>query len=68
MQAVIKIVLLIGLVGGPIEPVVALELFGVSLTSTNRTELRSAVKAAGVRLIREGGENNWFDVYDIRTR
>ena len=64
MQAVFKIVLMIGLVGGPIQPVVALELFGVNLKSTNRTELRTAVKTAGVRLIREGGEDNWFDVYD----
>jgi hypothetical protein len=41
-----------------------LELFGISLESTNRTELRNAVRAAGVVLIREGGKDNWFDVYD----
>lgn len=64
MQAVFKIVFLIGLIGGSIQPVVALELFGVSLESTNSSELRIAVKNAGVRLIREGGKDNWFDVYD----
>ncbi|MBT8437707.1 MAG: hypothetical protein KJP11_10070 [Gammaproteobacteria bacterium] len=47
-----------------IQPALALELFGVNLQSTNRSELRSAVKAAGVILIREGGKENWFDVYD----
>ncbi len=36
----------------------------MSLESTSRSELRSAVKAAGVVLIREGGKENWFDVYD----
>jgi hypothetical protein len=59
-----KIMLLLGLLGGPLRPVVALELFGVNLTSTNSSELRNAVKEAGVLLIREGGESNWFDVYD----
>lgn len=52
------------LIVGSIQPALALELFGVSLESTNRAELRSAVKTAGVILIREGGKDNWFDVYD----
>ena len=59
-----KIAALLCLIVGSFQPVLALELFGVSLQSTNRTELRSAVKAAGVILIREGGKENWFDVYD----
>lgn len=59
-----NIAVLLFLVGASTQPVSALELFGVSLESTNRTELRSAVKAAGVALIREGGKDNWFDVYD----
>ncbi len=45
----------------------ALELFGVVLESTNRDELREAAKNAGLELIREGGEDNWFDIYDSRT-
>ena len=44
--------------------VAALELFGVELESTSRDELRDAVKQAGVILIREGGDDEWFDVYD----
>ena len=59
-----KIAALLCLIVGSIQPALALELFGVSLQSTDRTELRSAVKAAGVILIREGGKENWFDVYD----
>lgn len=45
-------------------PALALELFGVTLESTTRDELRDAGKQAGLVLIREGGEDNWFDVYD----
>ena len=48
-------------------PAVALELFGVMLESTSRDELREAVKNAGLVLIREGGEDNWFDIYDSTT-
>ena len=64
MKRCSKITVLLCLVVGSIQPVIALELFGVNLQSTDRTELRSAVKAAGVVLIREGGKDNWFDVYD----
>ncbi len=45
----------------------ALELFGVTLESTTRDELRDAAKEAGLVLMREGGEDNWFDVYDSST-
>lgn len=48
-------------------PAVALELFGVMLESTSRDELREAAKNAGLVLIREGGEDNWFDIYDSTT-
>jgi len=64
MSRVLKILFLFCLMGSSIHPVSALELFGVNLQSTNNTELRTAVKAAGVLLIREGGQDNWFDVYD----
>lgn len=42
----------------------ALELFGVELETTARDELRDAAKNAGLVLIREGGDDNWFDLYD----
>ncbi len=45
-------------------PAAAVELFGVELESTDRDALRAAVKDAGVELIREGGDEAWFDVYD----
>lgn len=45
-------------------PAAALELFGVTLESTTRDELRNAAGEAGLVLQREGGDDNWFDVYD----
>lgn len=46
------------------RPAAALELFGVQLESTVRDQLREAAKNAGLVLIREGGEESWFDLYD----
>lgn len=48
-------------------PATALELFGVALESTSRAQLRAATTKAGLVLVREGGEDNWFDVYDSST-
>lgn len=45
-------------------PAAALELFGVELEATDRDALRAAVEDAGAELIREGGDEAWFDVYD----
>ncbi len=45
----------------------AAELFGIPLNVAKHDDLVNAVKQAGVRLIREGGETKWFDVYDSRT-
>ncbi len=45
----------------------ALELFGVNLENSSRDELRSAVKQAGLILIREAGEDQWYDIYDSST-
>lgn len=45
-------------------PALALELFGVALESSSRDQLREAAREAGLVLIREGGEDNWFDIYD----
>ena len=42
----------------------ALELFGVDLETSQRDALRSAAKKAGVVLIRQGGNDRWFDSYD----
>ncbi len=42
----------------------ALELFGVDLETADRDALRAAVKEAGVVLIREAGEEIFYDLYD----
>lgn len=42
------------------------ELFGVALQSATLEQLRDAAKQSGAILIREGDENEWFDVYDSR--
>ena len=42
----------------------AAELFGVDLASTERDELRSAVKNAGLKLISEAGDDAFFDSYE----
>ncbi|MFT5219772.1 MAG: hypothetical protein ACI9LO_000567 [Planctomycetota bacterium] len=49
------------------SPAIALELFGVNLESTNSGELRNAAKQAGVVLVKESGDDTWFDVYDSST-
>lgn len=67
MNTRLKLPVLLCLLIGPHQPVAALELFGVDIESTSRDELRGAVKDAGVVLIREGGDDEWFDVYDSST-
>jgi hypothetical protein len=64
MNGVSRLVLMLGLATGALQPVVALELFGVNLESTSRDELSGAVIAAGVKLIRASGEAEGFDAYD----
>ncbi len=56
--------IIIGTLLATAGPATALELFGVDLEATDRDALRAAVKQAGVELIREGGDDAWFDVYD----
>ncbi len=63
----VKFLILLALLLPASPGAIALELFGVSLESTNRDELREAAKQAGLALIREGGEDNWFDLYDSST-
>ncbi|MFT5504202.1 MAG: hypothetical protein ACI8XC_001917 [Gammaproteobacteria bacterium] len=42
----------------------AISLFGIDLAEATTDNLRDAAKLAGVVLIREGGQGNWFDSYD----
>ena len=64
MAFFIRHILLLILFGGLFQPATALELFGIALESTTRDELRNAAGEAGLVLVREGGDDNWFDVYD----
>lgn len=43
------------------------ELFGVDLASTERDELRNAVKNAGLKLISEAGDDRFFDSYESNS-
>lgn len=45
----------------------AAELFGISLSGATRDQLRAAVKQSGMTLIREAGDDEFFDVYDSQT-
>lgn len=64
MTLVVRHILSLLLFAGLCQPAAALELFGVSLESTNRDALRQAAGEAGLVLLHEGGEDNWFDAYD----
>jgi hypothetical protein len=43
----------------------ALELFGVTVDNINRVQLREALGKVGAVIIREAGDDNWFDIYDV---
>ena len=45
----------------------ALELFGVILTESNRIQLREAINKSGAEIIREAGDDNWFDIYNMNA-
>lgn len=42
----------------------AVELFGVELAQASRDQLRGAIKNAGVKLVREAGDDAFFDTYE----
>jgi hypothetical protein len=67
MTLVTRHTLLLFLLGGLFQPAAALELFGVNLESTTRDALREAAREAGLLLLRESGEDSWFDAYDSST-
>lgn len=41
------------------------ELFGVAINNINRVELREAIRKSGAEVIREAGDDNWYDVYNM---
>jgi hypothetical protein len=64
MHSMPRTLILLFLLAGLPRSLGALELFGVELESSNASELRGAVKAAGAVLIREADAETRFDVYD----
>ncbi len=67
MNFIYQRIVLLFLCSGCCYPVAALELFGVTLESATRDELRAAVTQAGMVLTSEGGEDKWYDLYDSST-
>lgn len=47
------------------QTVCAFELFGVAINNINRQQLREAIRNSGADVIREAGDDNWYDVYDM---
>lgn len=45
--------------------VAAFELFGVTVNNINRVELREVIRNSGADVIREAGDDNWYDEYDM---
>lgn len=45
----------------------AFELFGVTLNNINRVQLREAINNSGAEIIREAGDENWFDIYGMKA-
>ena len=64
MTCSFKRIFLVFLCSGLCGPAAALELFGVTLESATRDELRAAVTQAGLVLTSESGEDRWYDLYD----
>ena len=46
----------------------AVELFGVKLNNINRQQLREAINNSGAEIIREAGDDNWFDIYNLSSQ
>jgi len=47
--------------------VAAFELFGVTVNAIDRVKLREAIRNSGAEVVREAGDDNWYDVYDMTT-
>lgn len=44
------------------------ELFGVNLVTTDRAAFREVIKNSGAEVIREAGDDNWYDIYNLSAR
>jgi len=43
----------------------AFELFGVNINETDRNKLRDVIRNSGANVVREAGDDNWYDIYDM---
>ncbi|MCK4709217.1 MAG: hypothetical protein KAU21_11420 [Gammaproteobacteria bacterium] len=43
----------------------ALELFGVAIENIDRVQLRQAIQNSGAEIVREAGDDNWYDIYNV---
>lgn len=41
------------------------ELFGVNVATTNRSAFREVIRNSGAEVIREAGDDNWYDIYNL---
>lgn len=49
-----------------ISPVgMAFDLFGVAIDNINRVAFRAAINDSGAVVVREAGDDNWYDIYDL---
>lgn len=49
------------------QQLLAFELFGVTINEISRLELRAAIRDTGAVVVREAGDENWYDVYDMSS-
>lgn len=43
----------------------AFELFGININETDRNKLRDVIRNSGANVVREAGDDNWYDIYDM---
>jgi len=43
----------------------AFELFGTNINNTDRNKLRDVIRNSGANVVREAGDDNWYDIYDM---
>lgn len=60
----VKNIALMGVLAMLALPGYAVDLFGVNLAQATRDQLRNAVKNAGVKLVRQAGDDTFYDVYE----
>jgi len=50
------------------KPLLAFELFGTNINNTDRDQLRGIIRNTGANVVREAGDDNWYDIYDMSAK